>query len=55
MDGKIDSCISHQKRNQKERPRPSLLKARDNPIANAAAEVVCPDGNEYPFSKRLPA
>lgn len=32
-----------------------LLKARDSPIANAAAEVACPDGNEYPFSKRLPA
>lgn len=32
-----------------------LLKARNSPIANVANEVACPDGNEYPFSKRLPA
>lgn len=51
MDGKINSCVSHQKRNQKKRPRPFLLKARNSPIANAANEVACPDGNEYPFLK----
>lgn len=45
-------CIPS-KRNQKERP--FLLKAKDSPIANAAAEVACPDGNEYPFFERLPA
>lgn len=52
---KINSCVSHQKRNQKERPRPFLLKARNSPIANAAIEVACLDGNEYPFFERLPA
>ena len=55
MDGKINSCVSHQKRIQKERPRPFLLKARNSPIANAAAEVACLSENEYPFSERLPA
>jgi hypothetical protein len=32
-----------------------LLKARNSPIKNAANEVACPDGNDYPFSERLPA
>lgn len=48
---KINSCVSHQKRNQKERPRLFLLKARNSPIANEANEVACSDGNEYPFLK----
>lgn len=53
MDEKINSCVSHQKRIK--RKDHFLLKARNSPIANAANEVACPDGNEYPFSERLPA
>lgn len=53
MDGKINSCVSHQKGIK--RKDHFLLKAKDSPIANAAAEVACPDGNEYPFFERLPA
>lgn len=55
MDGKINSCVSHQKRIKRKDQDHFLLKARDSPIANAANEVACPDGNEYPFSERLPA
>ena len=55
MDGKINSCVSHQKRNQKERQDHFLLKARNSPIANEAIEVACLDGNEYPFFERLQA
>ena len=49
MDEKINSCVSHQKRIK--RKDHFLLKARNSPIANAANEVACPDGNEYPFLK----
>lgn len=52
MDGKINSCVFHQKRKDQDH---FLLKAKNCPIANAANEVACPDGNEYPFSERLPA
>lgn len=49
MDGKINSCVSHQKGIKRKDQDHFLLKAKDSPIANAANEVACPDGNEYPF------
>lgn len=43
------------KKESKGKAKTIFLKARNSPIANAANEVACPDGNEYPFSERLPA
>lgn len=46
-------CIPSKKESKRKTKTIFLLKARDSPIKNAANEVACPDGNEYPFSERL--
>lgn len=48
-------CIPSKKESKGKTKTIFLLKSKDSPIANAANEVACPDGNEYPFSERLPA
>lgn len=48
-------CIPSKKEIKRKDQDHFLLKARNSPIGNAANEVACPDGNEYPFSERLPA
>lgn len=52
---KINPCVSHKKGIKRKDQDHFLLKARNSPIANAAIEVACLDGNECPFSERLPA